>query len=76
MRVSTVLEIIGHLLLKGDVRGTTLYGHDCISLTQGTRIYMVDGRGSQRFSRYWSTSGLKGMGQFFMVMISIPLNVL
>jgi hypothetical protein len=44
------------------------------SLTQGTNMYMVYGWGSQRFSRYWSTSGLRGMQPFRMVMISIPSN--
>jgi hypothetical protein len=36
---------------------------------------MVYGLGSQQFSRYWSTSGLRGMEPFHMVMISIPSNV-
>jgi hypothetical protein len=43
--ISTVFEILGHFLFKGD--RTTPYGHDLYtirwSLTQGTRIYMVWG---------------------------------
>jgi hypothetical protein len=51
---------IGAPLIKGNV--TIPYCHDqhtiqC-SLTQETRIYMVYGWVSQRFSRYLSTSGL------------------
>jgi hypothetical protein len=43
------------------------------SLTQGTRIYMVYGWVSQRFSRQWISS-LRGTEPFHMVMISIPSN--
>jgi hypothetical protein len=39
---------------------------------------MVYGWGSKWFSRFWSTSGLRGisMGPFLIVMISIPSNAL
>jgi hypothetical protein len=81
VQISIVLEVIGHFLFKmgclwnSPVR-SWLSTIAC-SLTQGTRIYryMGYGLGSQRFSRYWSTSGLRGTGPYRMVMVSIPSNV-
>jgi hypothetical protein len=74
--ISWVLEIIGHFLFKGEHPWdrpiwSWLHTITCF-LTQGKRIYMVYGLGSQWFSRYWST--LRGRGPFRMVMISIPSN--
>jgi hypothetical protein len=60
------------LPVDGDVLWTTLYGHDyipsCVPWQQETRIYRVNGWGSQRFSIYQSTSGLRGTGSRRMVM--------
>jgi hypothetical protein len=69
-----VFKILEHLWFKGDV--TIPFGHDqhtikC-SFRQGTRIYMVYGWGSQRFSIYLSISGFKGTGPLRMAMIYIP----
>jgi hypothetical protein len=76
--ISTVLEIIWHFLFKGERPWDNpvwswLHTITC-SLTQGTRMYVVYGLGSQRFLRYWSTSGLRGTGPFPMVMMSMPSN--
>jgi hypothetical protein len=66
--ISTILEIIGHFPVWSWLHIITC------SPTQGTRMYIVYGWDLNGFQRYWSTSGLRGMGPFPMVMISIPSN--
>jgi hypothetical protein len=59
--ISTVLEIIRHFLFKGKCPWDTpmsTYHH--MFPDTSNRIYMVCELRSQQFSRYWSTSGLRG----------------
>jgi hypothetical protein len=62
--ISTFFMILEHLRFEGD--GTIPYCHDQHtikwSLTQGTRIYVIYGWGSQRFLKYLGTSCLRGTG--------------
>jgi hypothetical protein len=74
--ISTVFKIFSNFNFLGggvDPRGHDLHTIGC-PLTQGTRIYMVLGRGSQRFSRYSAVSLSWGVGLTSGVMTYIPLD--
>jgi hypothetical protein len=62
--ISTVFKIFSNFNFLGggvDPRGHDLHTIGC-PLTQGTRIYMVLGWGSQQFSRYSAISHSWGVG--------------
>jgi hypothetical protein len=74
--ISTVFKILSNFPFLGggvDLRGHDLHTIRCF-LTQGKRIYMVLGWGSQRFSRYSAIFLSWGVGLTPGVMTYIPLD--